>query len=64
MIASRRWAFLQQLPIRISAMAMPSRTHQRQTSKASQMIIDCHAHLVPQLLDAIRTQALTFPRSA
>ena len=29
------------------------------------MIIDCHAHLVPpSLLDSIRSQAASFPRSA
>ena len=34
----------------------------RQTARASHMIIDCHAHLVPpSLLEAIKSQAAKFP---
>ena len=40
----------------------PSPTPTRQTARASHMIIDCHAHLVPpSLIEDIKSQATKFP---
>ena len=63
MIAWRRWGFPStSFRSALPRSATPSQT--RATQRASQMIIDCHAHLVPpSLLDAIRAQAAAFRRS-